>query len=337
MLSSYSGSRYSPSVEPVAGRGEVPDDVALGMYRSMVLSRTMEERLKEAYSNLEFRGELHLSLGHEAVACGVVAAASPCFVFSHHRSHALAVAKGVDLKPLVAEIFGKSTGLCKGKGGHMHLADVSKGFVISSIVGASVPIAAGHAYASKLLSSKTHTVAFTGDGALHQGAVMEAFNLASIWSLPLLVVVENNQLAFSTPASAHSSVSPLSVGARGFGMESYTIDGVDANAVYLFCRDILDKVSAEPKPVLVEFMLPRLSGHVEVVDFEEYLSAESKSERVEKDPLLVTKRVLLEGGVLSIDQDAELHEQAARQVDEAFRFASDSPMPEVEEAYTDVW
>lgn len=324
-------------MEAVAGRREVPKEVALGMYRSMVLSRTLEERLRAAYANVEFRGELHLSMGHEAVACGVVAAASPCFVFSHHRSHALAVAKGVDIKPLVAEVFGKSTGLCKGKGGHMHLTDCSKGFVISSIVGASVPIAAGHAYASKLLGNGMNTIAFTGDGALHQGAVMETFNLASVWNLPLLIVVENNQLAFSTPASAHSSVSPLSIRARGFGMESYTIDGVDANAVYLFCRDILAKVKSESKPVLVEFMLPRLSGHIEVVDFEDYLSSEEKSKRVERDPVSVTREALFEGGVLDSDGDKELHDLAERQVDDAFHFASDSPAPEEAEASTDVW
>ena len=315
----------------------MPDEVALGMYRSMVLSRTLEERLRTAYSSLEFRGELHLSMGHEAVACGVVAAASPCFVFSHHRSHALAVAKGVDVKPLVAEIYGKGTGLCKGKGGHMHLADTSRGFVISSIVGASVPIAAGHAYASKLLNGGTNTVAFTGDGAVHQGAVLEAFNLASVWKVPLLVVVENNQLAFSTPTSAHSSVSPLSVRARGFGMESYTIDGVDANAVYLFCRDVLAKINSQSKPVLVEFMLPRLSGHLEVVDFEDYLSQEEKSRRVEMDPLSVTKRALSEGGVIDDDRDRENHEAAERRLDEAFRFASESPAPDESEAFTDVW
>ncbi len=337
MLSSYSGSRYSPSTEAVTGRGEVPDEVAVGMYRSMVLSRTLEERLRNAYSNLEFRGELHLSMGHEAVACGVVAAASPCFVFSHHRSHALAVAKGVDVKPLVAEIYGRSTGLCKGKGGHMHLTDRSRGFVISSIVGASVPIAAGHAYASKLLGSGMNTVAFTGDGAVHQGAVMETFNLASVWNLPLLVVVENNQLAFSTPTSAHSSVSPLSVRARGFGMESYTIDGVDANAVYLFCRDVLARVKSESKPLLVEFMLPRLSGHLEVVDFEDYLSTEEKARRVEMDPVTVTKEALFKGGALDSDKDREIHEEAERKVDEAFRFASESSLPEESEAFTDVW
>ena len=125
MRVAYSARKVSPRDEPVSGSAEVPDDLALSMYRTMVLSRTLEERLRAVYAELEFRGELHLSMGQEAVAAGTVAAAGPCFAFSHHRSHALAVAKGLDLRALVAEIYGRSTGVCKGKGGHMHVTYLS--------------------------------------------------------------------------------------------------------------------------------------------------------------------------------------------------------------------
>ncbi len=336
MRASYAARRVSPAEEPVSGSAEVPDDVALSMYRTMVLSRTLEERLRAVYAELEFRGELHLSLGQEAVAAGVVAAAGPTFAFSHHRSHALAVAKGLDLKALVAEIYGKSTGVCQGKGGHMHLTDLSKGFAISSIVGASVPLGAGYAFAAKRRGTGLLSVAFTGDGALHQGAALETLNLAALWQLPLLIVVENNAIAFSTPPEAYSAVRPVAVRARGFGIEGYVMDGTDATAVYALALDLAKKARSESRPVLVEFDVPRLAGHMEILDFQDYLSAEEKEAKTRRDPLTVTKAVLAREGLLDETRDAGIREAAARDVDAAIAYARESPFPELDAAYADM-
>ncbi|MDV3277229.1 MAG: thiamine pyrophosphate-dependent dehydrogenase E1 component subunit alpha [Nitrososphaerales archaeon] len=333
----YTCQKVSPvEEEPVSAQDDIPDSVAIELYRKMVLSRTLDERLRTAYENLEFRGELHLSMGHEAVAVGAVAAAEPCFVSSHYRSHALAVAKGLDLKAVAAEIYGRATGVCKGKGGHMHLTDLSRGFAATSIVGASVPIGAGYAFASKLLGRGTPTLAFMGDGALHQGGVMETFNIASIWGLPLLLVVENNEFAFSTPSSTHSSVQPLAARARGFNIASYTMDGIDANAVYAFASTVVKDVMSGSRPILVEFKVPRLSGHVEVVDFEDYRSAKEKAKLVERDPIAVTRATLLSQGVLDESKDEQLRKEAAKQVQEALEYAASSPFPPADEAYSGV-
>lgn len=336
MRASYSAKRISPTEEAVSGTAEIPDEQALTMYRTMVLSRTLEERLRSVYADLEFRGELHLSMGQEAVAAGLVSAAGPCFAFSHHRSHALAVAKGLDLKALVAEIYGRSTGMCKGKGGHMHITDLSRGFAISSIVGASVPLGAGYAFAAKRRGTGVLTVAFTGDGAVHQGAAMEALNLSALWNLPLLVVVENNSIAFSTAPETHSSVQPVAIRARGFGIESYVMDGTDATAVYAFAAGIVKRVLENSRPILLEFRVPRLSGHMEIVDFEDYLSAEEKEARTRHDPVAITKAALFRQGLLDDAEDSEIHEKAQQVVEAAIAFARESPFPDLSAAASDI-
>ncbi|HYM38654.1 MAG TPA: thiamine pyrophosphate-dependent dehydrogenase E1 component subunit alpha [Thermoplasmata archaeon] len=336
MRASYAARKVSPNDEPVSGTTDIPDDLALSLYRTMVLSRTLEERLRAVYAELEFRGELHLSEGQEAVAAGVVAAAGPTFAFSHHRSHALAVAKGLDLKALVAEIYGKSTGVCRGKGGHMHLTDLSKGFAISSIVGASVPLGAGYAFAAKRRKNALLSVAFTGDGALHQGAALETLNLAALWHLPLLIVVENNAIAFSTPPETYSAVQPVALRARGFGIEAYVMDGTDATAVYTLALDLAKKVRSESRPILVEFDVPRLAGHMEIIDFEDYLSAKEKEARKRHDPLTVTRDVLVRHRLLDDRREREIREAAERDVDAAIAYARASPFPEPDAAYADV-
>lgn len=335
MQVSYSATKVSPWDETVSGTVEVPDDLAVSLYRTMVLSRTLEERLRAAYSELEFRGELHLSLGQEAVAAALVAAAGPCFVFSHHRSHALAVAKGLDLKALVAEIYGRSTGVCKGMGGHMHITDVSKGFVITSIVGASVPLGAGFAFAERRRKTGVLGVAFTGDGAMHQGALLETLNLAALWNLPFLIVVENNGIAFSTPLRAHSSVSPVAVRARGFGIDAYTISGSDATALFAFASGIVKKVVSESRPTILECIVPRLSGHMEIVDFEDYLNADEKVTRTLRDPIAVTRTALVHHHLLDEAREKEIRESAEEAVEAAFAFARASPFPEADAAQVD--
>lgn len=328
--------QVAPGFEDRTDHRELSDELARSIYRKMVLARKVETALAEAYAQVEFRGELHLSAGNEAVAAGVVAAAEPCFLAGTHRSHAVALAKGVDPKALVAEVYGRSTGLCRGKGGHMHLTDLQRGFVTSGIVGASVPIAAGYALSAKQLGLGTVAVAFLGDGAMNQGGVLETLNLAPAWGLPLLLIVENNELAFSSRTAELSNVRPLAARARGFGLEAFAADGTDATAVWALTAHVVEQVRAASRPALIEFSIPRLSGHLEVVDFEEYLEDREKQERQERDPLRRTRDALLRAGVLDETTDAAFVSEAQREAEAALRSARVAPLPEPSTALTDV-
>jgi pyruvate dehydrogenase E1 component alpha subunit len=332
----YSYRQVAPdTVERTDGR-DLPDDLARSIYRKMLLARQVETALAAAYSRVEFRGELHLSAGNEAVAAGVVAAAEPCFLAGTHRSHAVALAKGVDPTALAAEVYGRSTGLCQGKGGHMHLTDLKRGFVTSGIVGASVPIAAGYALSAKQLGLGTIAVAFLGDGAMNQGGVLETLNLAAAWELPLLLIVENNELAFSSRTSELSKIRPLAARARGFGLEGFTADGTDATTVWALTTRVVEQVRSGSRPALIEFSIPRLSGHLEVVDFEDYLSEAEKQRRQERDPLRRTRETLLRAGVLNEATDTAFVADAQREAEAAVRAASVAPSPGPSEALTDV-
>jgi pyruvate dehydrogenase E1 component alpha subunit len=331
----YSYRQVAPETLERTDQRDLPDDRALSIYRKMLLARQVETALAAAYSRVEFRGELHLSAGNEAVAAGVVAAAEPCFLAGTHRSHAVALAKGVDPTALMAEVYGRTTGLCRGKGGHMHLTDLARGFVTSGIVGASVPIAAGYALSAKQLGLGTIAVGFLGDGAMNQGGVLETLNLAPAWGLPLLLIVENNELAFSSRTSDLSKIRPLAARARGFGLEAFAADGTDATAVWALTSQVAEKVRSGSRPALIEFSIPRLSGHLEVVDFEDYLEEGEKQRKQGRDPLQRTRETLFRAGILSEATDAVLMADAQQEAEAALRAASSAPFPEPSDALTD--
>ncbi|HYA56849.1 MAG TPA: thiamine pyrophosphate-dependent dehydrogenase E1 component subunit alpha [Thermoplasmata archaeon] len=327
--------QVSPEVESHSASREIADDRARAYLRTMLLCRALETGLTEAYGRVEFRGELHLSAGHEAVAAGVVDAAEPCFVVGTHRSHAVALSKGVDPTALAAEIYGRDSGVCHGKGGHMHLTALDRGFLTTGIVGATVPIAAGYALSARQLNLGRIGVAFLGDGAMNQGAVLETLNLAPAWKLPLLLVVENNELAFSTRTADLSSIRPLAARCRGFGMDAYVADGTDATVVWAIAAEIVHRIRAGGKPALIEFQVPRLSGHLEVVDFEEYLAEEEKRRRVAQDPLGRTEESLLRAGVLDRAGIEALTSEVKEEAERALEAARAAPFPDVTSATTD--
>ena len=336
MRVTYSYQEVAPEPREATGARDLPDERARSIYRSMLRAREVEKALAEAYARVEFRGELHLSAGNEAVAAGVVAASEPCFISGTHRSHAVALAKGVAPTALVAEVYGRATGLCGGKGGHMHLTDLARDFVTTGIVGASVPIAAGFALSAQLLRTGKLAVAFLGDGAMNQGSVLETLNLAPTWGLPLLLIVENNALAFSSRTSELSAVQPLAARARGFGLEAFAADGTDAVRVWALAAQVAERVRAHSKPALIKFAIPRLSGHLEIVDFEEYLSEDERTLRQSRDPLVRTRETLFQEAVLDAPTDAEFVREAKQEADAAIRAAQAAPFPDVSAAGTDV-
>ena len=235
----------------------------LDLYRRMVLIRQFEERVKYLFLEGIMPGTIHQYNGQEAVAVGVCAALhADDVITSTHRAHGHALAKGLTVESLMHELFGKSTGCCRGKGGSMHVGDLSKGMVPAiAIVGGGVPVATGIALAFKMKREPRVAVCFTGDGASNEGAFHEGVNMGAIWSLPVVYVIENNRYGASTPISQTTRVAHLSDRASAYGIPGVTIDGNDVLAVYQAARDARDRARAGDGPTLVEAVTYRITGH----------------------------------------------------------------------------
>ncbi len=308
----------------------------LALYRLMLLIRGFEEGVRERYWDLQLRGEMHLSLGQEAVAAGVCYPLKPeDAVLSTHRCHGHAIAKGLDLKAIAAEIYGRSSGLCRGRGGHMHIADSELNFMATGIVAAGLPIALGFALASKLDDSKKVAVAFFGDGAANQGSFHEALNLAAVWSLPVIFVCENNRLALSTSVEVSTAGASIASRADAYGIPGIQVDGNDVLEVYGVSRQVVEGARRGGGPALVEALTYRLAPHLEVVDFEDYLEEGTKEKWSQEDPI---HRLEARLPALNVDVDPQaVREGLGRQIWEALDFAKASPTPEPEEAFLHVF
>lgn len=323
----------------------IPREKLLDMYYRMVLIREFEERVRELYAAGRIPGFVHLYAGEEAVAVGVAAnLVKGDYVTSTHRGHGHCIALGCDVKAMMAELFGKKTGTCKGKGGSMHIADFDVGMLgANGIVGAGVPIAVGAALALKYKGTNNVAVAFFGDGAMNQGAVMEALNLAAIWKLPVVFVVEDNQYAISMRSTSPSKLQPRCSTARsyaeralGFGIPAVTVDGMDVLAVYEAAKWAVERARRGEGPSLLDCKTYRYYGHFEG-DPMVYRSREEIEEWRKRDPILTYRERLLRWNIASEQELNTIHEKARREVEEAVRFAEESPYPEPSEAYTDVF
>ncbi len=315
------------SLPPSSG---VSEDEAIALYRLMLLIRAFEEGVRKRYWDLQIRGEMHLCIGQEAVAAGVCLPLGPeDAVLSTHRCHGHAIAKGLDLKALAAEIFGRSTGVCGGRGGHMHITDGEKNFMATGIVGAGLPIALGFALASKLEESRKVAVAFFGDGAANQGSFHEALNLAAVWDLPVVFVCENNQLAMSTLASESTAGASIASRAAAYGIPGHHVDGNDAVEVYRVAKDAIEGARRGKGPGLIEALTYRLAPHLELVDLEDYLAEGVKEEWSDEDPIPRMEAVLGDMGV-PVDFTG-VRADSDKQVEEALEFAANSPTPDPSE------
>ena len=305
------------------------NDALLGIHRTMVRIRVFEERVAELFLARKLPGFVHLYLGMEAVAAGVCAALrSDDTITSTHRGHGHAIAKGVRLEALMAELYGKETGACRGFGGSMHVADFSLGMLgANGIVAAGCGIAAGAGLSARLRGSEQVAVCFFGDGGINKGTFHESLNFAATKRLPVVYVCENNQYAQFTAIARTTPLSDLSGRADAYGIPGVAVDGNDAVAVREAALEAVARARAGSGPTLLVATTYRFGGHY-VGDPEEYREKEEVERWRERDPIPRLEALLLREGVLDEAQRARVWEEAAGEVAAAERFAEASPDPD---------
>ncbi len=311
----------------------------LGAYRKMRMIRHFEERLADLVSAGKLAGFLHLYAGEEAVAVGVCEhLTSIDIVNSTHRGHGHCIAKGVDVRGMMAEIFGKSTGTCGGKGGSMHIADLDKGMLgANGIVGAGIPLTAGAALSAKIKKTGGVAVAFFGDGATNQGAFHEALNIASIWKLPAVFVCENNGYGEATPMEFVTPFRDLARRASAFDMASDTADGMDFFDVYEKAGLAIERARAGDGPTLLECKTYRYMGHY-VGDNTAYRTKEETEDwKQNRDPLNNFEASACEMSVVDRDELRGIDGEVLAELGAAVDAAIEAPFPEPEDVLRDVY
>jgi pyruvate dehydrogenase E1 component alpha subunit len=311
----------------------------LAMYRTMVTIRQFETMAGEYFAAGQIPGFIHLSIGQEGSSTGVCSCLRPDdYVATTHRGHGHMIAKGADLKRMVAELFGKATGYCKGKGGSMHIADFSIGILgANGVVAGGLPLICGAGLSIKLRKTDQVAVVFFGDGASNRGPVHEAMNMASIWKLPVLFVVENNQWASTTPQGSACALGDLCRRAAGYNMPGYSVDGNDVLAV----RETTLKAVAEARkgegPSMIENKTYRVRGHFEG-DPQKYRDqAEVLTWQEKNDPVKRFEELLLKDQVLTKKKSKTVWDEVKGELDAAIEFAKNSPFPKPEDALEDLF
>lgn len=310
------------------------------MYRMMLLIRRFEERTAQMYGMQKIGGFCHLYIGQEAVGVGAVAALQPGDYFiSAYRDHGHILAMGSDPKAVMAELFGKVTGVSKGKGGSMHLFDVEKGYYGGhGIVAGQVPLATGMAFAIKYRKEDKVVLCSMGEGSVHQGAFHESLNLAKLWRLPVIYLIENNRYGMGTPLERASAVWDLSQKACSYDMARATVDGMDVLAVYNTVTEAAERARKEGEPTLIEARTYRFRGHsMSDPVHSHYRTKEEVEEQKQRDPILIFQKKLLEQKVLTAAKIKELEDEIKTIVMEAVEFAERSPEPPLESLYEHVY
>lgn len=317
-------------------RAKVPLDKLKLMYTNMATTRVFEETAMRLFSLGKVHGTAHFCVGEEATAAGVCAAIEPQdLIYATHRGHGQSIAKGMTVKTMMAEFLGKATGVCKGKGGCMHIAEITAGNLgANGIVGGGIPIAVGAALSTVMQKIDRIVICFFGDGAANEGTFHESLNLASIWKLPVLFVCINNQYGMSMHVSRSMNIEDISVRAASYGMPGRSVDGNDAVAVYTATREARAAVHGNG-PLLLVLNTYRIMGHSKS-DAGLYRAKEEVESWKKRDPIQWMARVLRESGV-SAEQIAAMDAAAARTVEDAVAFAEASPEPSVDTVEEDVY
>jgi acetoin:2,6-dichlorophenolindophenol oxidoreductase subunit alpha len=309
-------------------------------YRVMRTIREFEERLHREFTTGEVPGAIHLYAGEEAIAAGVIAHVGPGdFVTSTHRGHGHAIAKGCDITAMMLEIYGKAGGLCRGKGGSMHIADFDRGMLgANGIAAGGVPMACGVGLSAKVLRTGGVGVAFVGDGGANQGAFLESLSLASVWQLPCVFVVEDNGYAQTTATRYHLRGIDVARRAEGFGMPGLVVDGHDFFAVYEAAGEAIRRARSGDGPTLLDCKAARYYGHMEGFDQQAYRAAGEVEEiRSARDCLDRFAARVIEAGLLSAASLEAVDEQARGQVDSAVRAAKAARYPDPTDLLSDVY
>lgn len=312
----------------------------LEMQRRMLRIRLFDERASKMVKRGQIPGTVHTSIGQEAQVVGAcMALRTDDYMTGNHRSHGHPIGKGSSLDPLMAELVGKATGICKGKGGSLHLADFSVGSLgESGITGSSIPIATGAGLSAQVLGSGRVALSFFGDGAANQGVLYEALNLSAVWKLPVIYLCENNQYALSTPAHTVTA-GRIADRAAGFGLPGVRVeDGQDVLAVYEVVSEAVDRARAGEGPTLIEVVTYRYREHSEGLRLgTDYRDEEERQEWLSRDPISLFRDALIGRDVASAEALDALEEEVAQEVEDAVRFSDESPYPEPEVAFEDLY
>ena len=315
-------------------------DTMLEMQRRMLRIRRFDERASKMVKRGHIPGTVHTSIGQEAQVVGAcMALGDGDYMSGNHRSHGHPIGKGSPLGPLMAELVGKATGVCGGKGGSLHLADFAVGSLgESGIVGSSIPIATGAALSSKVLDNGKVSLAFFGDGAANQGCLYEAMNLAGAWDLPVVFLCENNQYALSTPAHTVTS-GVIAERAAGFGMPGVRVeDGQNVLAVHEATFAAVARARRGDGPSLVEVITYRFNEHSEGLRLSsDYRDAEERAAWLQRDPIVLFRQYLVDNGVATPEQVDALDAEVLEEVEDAVRFADASPYPDPSVAFADLY
>lgn len=311
---------------------------ALDLYHTMFLIRRFEEKCAEMYGRAKIGGFLHLYIGEEAVAAGTFSQLRPeDYIVTHYREHGHALARGIDPKRVMAELFGRATGTSKGKGGSMHIFDVEKGFLGGyAIVGGMMPVAAGLGFASKYLNEKRVALCIFGDGAVNEGAFHESFNLASLWKLPVVFLLENNGYGMGTRVERVHAGLEMAHLADAFAIPSEVVDGMDAVAVREAAGRAIEYARSGKGPFFLEAICYRFRGH-SMADPVNYRKKEEEEAWRRRDPIPKLRHELLEQGSVREAELTALEAEVEQEVEEAAAFAEESPEPPPEALYQDVY
>lgn len=313
-------------------------ETLLKWYESMLLMRRFEERAGQLYMQQKFRGFCHLYIGQEAIAAGLESAIRPDdYVITAYRDHGPALSRGVSPNACMAELYGKATGCTKGKGGSMHFFSKEHNFLGGhGIVGGQIPLGTGVAYAIKYKGEDKLCVCMMGDGAVRQGAFHEALNLAMLWNLPILYIIENNQYAMGTSVERTSNVTELYTLGESYDMPSKPIFAMDVFTVYEELLPVIEHIRSGKGPYLVEMKTYRYRGH-SMSDPAKYRTREELEKYKDQDPLAHLKMYMLGENVVSDDDIKRIEDKIALEVDECVTFAEESPYPDPSAIYEDVY
>lgn len=315
---------------------KIPKKRLLEMYRKLMTIRLFEEKVDELFRQGKIPGAVHTSVGQEAVAVGLAEALNDDdTVMATHRGHGHCLMRGSEMRLMMAELYGKATGLCKGKGGSMHIVDLKKGMLgANGIVGAGLPIATGVGLAIQIQKTEQVCVCFFGDAASNGGAFHEALNVAAVWKLPVVFVCENNRYGISVSIEKSTAVKDISVRAMAYDIPGETVDGMDVVAVYKAATKAVDRARSGKGPSLLECKCYRFLGHSRGdPSYGPYRTKEELEAWQERDPRLL----LIKQGRLPKNEVEGIHREISDAIEEAVRYAEESPLPDVSSLLEDVY
>ncbi|MEN0645166.1 thiamine pyrophosphate-dependent dehydrogenase E1 component subunit alpha [Alkalicoccobacillus gibsonii] len=308
------------------------------LYKQMWLIRYFEEKVDEFFAKGMIHGTTHLAVGQEATAVGSCAVLNEDdMITSTHRGHGHCIAKGAEVNRMMAELFGRTTGYCKGKGGSMHIADVSKGNLgANGIVGGGFSIATGAALTSKMKNQGKVVLCYFGDGASNEGSFHEAVNLASIWKLPVIFFCENNQYGMSGPVKEMVNIENIAQRAEAYGIPGHVVEGNDVFDVMSIVQEAVDFARNGGGPTIIEAKTYRWKGHSKS-DAKKYRTREEEKEWREKDPIARYKEQLIAKGFFAEEEAEALRKEAKQEIEDSVEFAKNSPEPGLETLMEDIY